>query len=634
MEEDMQDVQRWDMSHQALILATARFPSIQSRDKGLAILIRIKVAPDRAAVPELNVVSAVLRRAIPPPQVFRIEVERLLAFGFKRHPVLIATGQILISNFVIIVVPRFSTAFSFGAVAFREETCSPAQKQPDHLAFNYPPLKQTDDSEALRSSPCVLRYFYSRHLLRVAEVAPPRQVECPWLRLVTQTLPPSVLDIALARSSVRLRLIHLRTDWMSPLNVASRDPGPADGALPPHFLLDTVVSRPPLVQASGAERVAAGQAQRVLRILEAYPARLFVIGDDGSTAIHFFGGHADFLARRMHRFPMTDQLSFRSEGEEDDSNRIEMCRHGRHDDQHTLELRLPRHDRRDLPHVHPADVLPVDLHDAVAGANPVGQDGRRAHAADDGPPRVGPVGEYDAELAGGGDDLGPRPERPGGGLPGRRRDVAAGAPRPGAPGEVVGRPRPGPGGVVPARHGHAAVVPELVVVGRPAVPGRRRHGRAAGDAPGPAARRPLLPHHGELRLEAEEVVRHGPALLGHLAHHALRRGVRPVRVTGLARVDAHPVVAVVAVRLPVPAVGRPAAPPLLRAVAAVGPVALPPQRAAGPAGLVRPPPEGLEVGRRRPRAEGARDLVEEPRVLAGGCLAGREHVDDATLVVH
>ncbi|EJK69159.1 hypothetical protein THAOC_09615 [Thalassiosira oceanica] len=51
-------------------------------------------------------------------------------------------------------------------------------------------------------------------------------------------------------------------------------------------------ARPPLIQAAGAERVAAGQAQRVLRVLEAYPARLVVIGDDGSTAVQCFG-HAD-----------------------------------------------------------------------------------------------------------------------------------------------------------------------------------------------------------------------------------------------------------------------------------------------------------------------------------------------------
>ena len=51
------------------------------------------------------------------------------------------------------------------------------------------------------------------------------------------------------------------------------DPGSADGTFPPHFLLDSV-SRPPSIQATVAEGMAAGQVQRVLRLLEAYPARL------------------------------------------------------------------------------------------------------------------------------------------------------------------------------------------------------------------------------------------------------------------------------------------------------------------------------------------------------------------------
>ena len=62
------------------------------------------------------------------------------------------------------------------------------------------------------------------------------------------------------------------------------DPGPADRALRPHFLLDSV-ARPPSVQAAGAERMAAGQVQRVLRVLETYAARLDVISEDGSDAV-------------------------------------------------------------------------------------------------------------------------------------------------------------------------------------------------------------------------------------------------------------------------------------------------------------------------------------------------------------
>ena len=57
------------------------------------------------------------------------------------------------------------------------------------------------------------------------------------------------------------------------------DPGPADGTFPPHFLLDSV-ARPPFVQAAITKGMAAGQVQRVLRLLEAYPARRF--SDDGS----------------------------------------------------------------------------------------------------------------------------------------------------------------------------------------------------------------------------------------------------------------------------------------------------------------------------------------------------------------
>ena len=60
------------------------------------------------------------------------------------------------------------------------------------------------------------------------------------------------------------------------------DPGPTGGALPPHFLLYSV-SRPPFIQAAVTEGVAAGQVQRVLRLLEAYPARRF--GGGGATQV-------------------------------------------------------------------------------------------------------------------------------------------------------------------------------------------------------------------------------------------------------------------------------------------------------------------------------------------------------------
>mmetsp|Transcript_33132 Transcript_33132/g.74976 ORF Transcript_33132/g.74976 Transcript_33132/m.74976 type:complete len:208 (+) Transcript_33132:347-970(+) len=75
-----------------------RFPSIQSRDKGLAILIRVKVVPDRAAVLELDVVPAVLRRAIPALQVVRTEDQHFLALCFERHIVLITAGQVFIRD--------------------------------------------------------------------------------------------------------------------------------------------------------------------------------------------------------------------------------------------------------------------------------------------------------------------------------------------------------------------------------------------------------------------------------------------------------------------------------------------------------------------------------------------------------
>ena len=68
------------------------FTSVQSRNKGLAILARIKVVPNRAAVLELDVVSAVLRRAIPALQVVGLEDQHFLAFRFERHLVLIAVG--------------------------------------------------------------------------------------------------------------------------------------------------------------------------------------------------------------------------------------------------------------------------------------------------------------------------------------------------------------------------------------------------------------------------------------------------------------------------------------------------------------------------------------------------------------
>ena len=61
------------------------------------------------------------------------------------------------------------------------------------------------------------------------------------------------------------------------------DAGPADGTLPPHFFLDSV-ARPPSVQATVAERVAARQVQVVVRVLEAFPARA-VIDDCGSSAL-------------------------------------------------------------------------------------------------------------------------------------------------------------------------------------------------------------------------------------------------------------------------------------------------------------------------------------------------------------
>ncbi|EJK55114.1 hypothetical protein THAOC_25180, partial [Thalassiosira oceanica] len=72
---------------------------------------------------------------------------------------------------------------------------------------------------------------------------------------------------------------HGMKAWTPPFPFDGGDPGPADWTLPSHFLLDSV-SRPPLVQATSAERMAAGQVKWVLRLLEAYPARLF--GDDGS----------------------------------------------------------------------------------------------------------------------------------------------------------------------------------------------------------------------------------------------------------------------------------------------------------------------------------------------------------------
>ena len=61
-----------------------------SCNKGLAILTRIEVVTNRAAVLELDVVSAVLRRAIPALQVVGSEGQHFLAFSFERHLVLIA----------------------------------------------------------------------------------------------------------------------------------------------------------------------------------------------------------------------------------------------------------------------------------------------------------------------------------------------------------------------------------------------------------------------------------------------------------------------------------------------------------------------------------------------------------------
>ena len=55
--------------------------------------------PDRATVLELDVVSAVMRRAIPTLQVLGIKKdEHLLALGFERHPVLVTSGQVLIRD--------------------------------------------------------------------------------------------------------------------------------------------------------------------------------------------------------------------------------------------------------------------------------------------------------------------------------------------------------------------------------------------------------------------------------------------------------------------------------------------------------------------------------------------------------
>ncbi|EJK53156.1 hypothetical protein THAOC_27463, partial [Thalassiosira oceanica] len=78
------------------------------------------------------------------------------------------------------------------------------------------------------------------------------------------------------------------------------DPGPADGALPSHFLLDSV-ARSPFIQAAAAERMAAGQVQRVLRVLEAYSA-------DDSSATYVFGHAAPVgqpALRRAYDLPLT-----------------------------------------------------------------------------------------------------------------------------------------------------------------------------------------------------------------------------------------------------------------------------------------------------------------------------------------
>ena len=70
------------------------------------------------------------------------------------------------------------------------------------------------------------------------------------------------------------------------------DAGPADGTLPPHLFLDAV-ARPPSIQAPVAERMAAGQVQRIFRVLEAYPARLF---RDGISSADQVFGHVAILA--------------------------------------------------------------------------------------------------------------------------------------------------------------------------------------------------------------------------------------------------------------------------------------------------------------------------------------------------